>query len=309
MPFPDVVTEPVSHPLAPFLQPARRFIRRSLLRLPEGLREFVLFGLKMAWSCLFGAGMLGLMIVTHFVWRANFPLHRYDFLFGAAVLIQVVMLWTRLESFDEMKVIFLYHITGTAMEIFKTHMGSWQYPEASLIHIGGVPLFTGFMYGSVGSFIARAIRVFDMRFSNYPKAWATWVLAVVIYINFFTHHFIPDLRVAIFAATTLIFLRCFVYFRVDRRVLSMPFLLAGTLTSLFLWLAENIGTFTHTWAYPGRGWHLVSIQKVGAWGLLLIISFVTVSLIFPPKAPDSEAQQSQTYRLWLRRLMRGRKTA
>ena len=56
--FGGTMTAPVSHPLAPFLQPARRFIRRSLLALPEGVREFVLFGLKMAWSCLFGAGML-----------------------------------------------------------------------------------------------------------------------------------------------------------------------------------------------------------------------------------------------------------
>jgi len=70
-----------------------------------------------------------------------------------------------------------------------------------------------------------------------------------------------------------------------------PFLLAGTLTAFFLWLAENVGTLTHTWmypgAYPGKSWHMVSIQKMGAWGLLLIISFVTVSLVFPPKAPEA----------------------
>jgi uncharacterized membrane protein YoaT (DUF817 family) len=303
------MTEPVSHPLGPFLQPARRFIRRSLLRLPEPVREFVLFGLKMAWSCLFGAGMLSLLIVTHVVWPRDFPLYRYDFLFGAALVIQAVMLWTRLESFDEMKVIFLYHVTGTIMEIFKTHMGSWQYPEPSLIHIGGVPLFTGFMYGSVGSFIARAIRVFDMRFSNYPKAWVTWWLAVIIYANFFTHHYIPDMRIPIFIVTAVIFWRCFVYFRVDRRVLSMPFLLAGTLTSLFLWLAENIGTYTHTWSYPGKGWHLVSIEKMGAWGLLLIISFVTVSLVFPPRAPDNDTERKQNYIFWLRSLICGQKNA
>jgi len=82
----------------------------------------------------------------------------------------------------------------------------------------------------------------------------------------------------------------------------MPYLLAGTLTAFFLWLAENIGTFTHTWAYPGKTWHLVSIQKMGAWGLLLIISFVTVTLIFKPKAPDGEAEKSGGYRFWFRRL-------
>ena len=290
------------HPLAPFLQPARRLIRRALVRLPAGLREFVLFGLKMAWSCLFGGAMLFLMIATHVFWPHNSPIHRYDFLFGSALVIQVLMLWTKLESFDELKVILLYHVTGTIMEVFKTHIGSWIYPEPSIFHIGGVSPFTGFMYGSVGSFIARATRVFDMRFSHYPQAWATWLLAIAIYVNFFTHHYVWDARYVIFAVCGLLFWRSFVYFRVDRRTLSMPFLLAGNLTAFFLWLAENIGTYTHTWSYPGKGWHLVSLQKMGAWGLLLIISFVTVSLIFPPKPPESETQRQAGYRSWLKSL-------
>ncbi len=294
------MAEPASHPLAPFLQPARRAIHRALDRLPQPVAEFILFGLKMAWSCLFGACMLALMIATHLWWPAHSPVYRYDFLFVMALIIQGLMLWTRLETFREMQVILLYHVTGTVMEIFKTHVGSWIYPEGAWFHIAGVPLFTGFMYGSVGSFIARAIRVFDMRFSHYPKPWVTWCLAIAIYINFFSHHYIWDLRNLIFVACWAIFFRSFVFFRVDKRVLSMPFILAGTLTAFFLWLAENIGTFTHTWAYPGKGWHLVSIQKMGAWGLLLVISFVTVSLVFPPKAPDGEA--SSSYRLWLRGL-------
>ena len=301
------MTTPVAHPLAPFLQPARRWIRRTLLRLPTGLREFLLFGLKMAWSCLFGAAMLSLMIATHFVWPQHAPLYRYDFLLLCALVIQGLMLWTRLESLDEMKVILLYHAIGTAMEVFKTHVGSWIYPEPSLFHIGGVPLFTGFMYGSVGSFIARAIRVFDMRFSNYPSLWTTCGLAIAIYINFFSHHYIWDLRNVIFVAAAALYARTFVFFRVDERIHSMPFLLAGTLTSFFLWLAENIGTYTHTWSYPGRGWHLVSIQKMGAWGLLLIISFVTVSLVFPPKLPDRESEREIGYRSWLKMLRRSNK--
>ncbi|MFX4906853.1 DUF817 family protein, partial [Acinetobacter baumannii] len=75
----------------------------------------------------------------------------------------------RLESFDEAKVIFVYHVVGTVMEIFKTHMGSWSYPEEAIIRIGGVPLFTGFMYASVGSYMARVMRICDMRFEHYPK--------------------------------------------------------------------------------------------------------------------------------------------
>ena len=291
-----------THPLGPFLQPARRLIRRTLLALPEGPREFILFGLKMAWSCLFGAAMLSLMILTHLWWPHNLPIHRYDFLFGGALVIQALMLWSRLESIDEMKVIGLYHVIGTVMEVFKTHMGSWAYPEPSIFHIGGVPLFTGFMYGSVGSFIARAVRVFDMRFSHYPKPWATWILAIAIYANFYADSFGYDFRLYIFVAAALLFRRVFVYFRADQRIRSMPLLLAAILTAFFLWLAENVGTLTHTWAYPGKSWTLVPLAKMAAWGLLLIISFVTVTLVFPPKAPDSEDERTGGYRSWLRNL-------
>lgn len=303
---PEPVQHRPSHPLAPFLQPARRLIRATITRLPEPVAEFVLFGLKMAWSCLFGGALLVLMIVTALVWPDNAPVHRYDFLLLCALLIQAMLVWTRLETVDEVKVIFLYHLTGTVMEIFKTHMGSWTYPEEAVFRIAGVPLFTGFMYGSVGSFIARAIRVFDMRFSHYPKAWITWLLAIAIYVNFFTHHFVWDARYVLFALIAAVFLRSFVFFRIDQRVHSMPFLLAGTLTAFFLWLAENVGTLTRTWVYAGQAtaeaWRPVSLHKMGAWGLLLIISFVTVSLIFAPKPPEGEAEREGGYRAWWRRL-------
>ncbi len=296
------MADTAAHPLAPFLQPARRFIRRTLLRLPPGWREFVLFGLKMAWSCLFGGAMLSLLIATHLFWPAHAAIHRYDFLFGAAIIIQIGMLWSRLETFGEMKVILLYHLIGTAMEVFKTHTGSWTYPEASVFHIGGVPLFTGFMYGAVGSFIARAIRVFDMRFSHFPPAWQPRLLAVAIYGNFFADHIGWDFRFVLFALAGLIFWKSFIFFRIDKAHRSMPLLLSATLTAFFLWLAENIGTFTGTWRYPGRGFHLVPLDKMGAWGLLLIISFVTVTLVFPPKAPDSQVERTGGYRSWLQSL-------
>ncbi|HVK43140.1 MAG TPA: DUF817 family protein, partial [Phenylobacterium sp.] len=33
--------------------------------------EFLLFGLKQAWACLFGGAMLALLILTHFFWPAD----------------------------------------------------------------------------------------------------------------------------------------------------------------------------------------------------------------------------------------------
>ena len=40
----------------------------------------------------------------------------------------------------------IFHVVGTAMEVFKTAVGSWIYPGDAFFRIGGVPLFTGFMY-------------------------------------------------------------------------------------------------------------------------------------------------------------------
>lgn len=274
--------EPVSPPLALWLQPLRIKINSAIDKLPPPLAEFLLFGLKMAWSCLFAGAILFLLICTHFFWPVGALIARYDFLLLAAILIQCFMLWTKLESFEELKVIMAYHIIGTIMEIFKTHVGSWEYPEDSIVRINGVPLFTGFMYGTVGSFMARAIRVFEMRFDNYPKAHLTILISIAIYINFFSHHYIFDLRYFIFAAIAAVYWRTIIQFRPKATFRKMPLLLAAFLSSFFMWIAENVGTFTKTWVYAGQtenGWRLVSIQKMGSWFLLLFISFTIVMII------------------------------
>jgi len=139
--------------------------------------EFLLFGLKQAWACLFGGLMLALLVGTRLLWPADAALHRYDFLVVAALAIQFGLLALRLERPDEALVILIFHVVGTVMEVFKTAHGSWVYPEPSLMRIGGVPLFSGFMYACVGSYIARAWRLFDIRFEQYPPAWTPWFLA------------------------------------------------------------------------------------------------------------------------------------
>ena len=74
----------------------------------------------------------------------------------------------------EAKVILMFHAVGTVMEIFKTSAGSWIYPEANLLRIGGVPLFTGFMYAAVGSYLARVWRLFDFRFRAHRRWRPRW---------------------------------------------------------------------------------------------------------------------------------------
>lgn len=246
--------------------------------------EFLLFGLKQAWACLFGALMLALLLGTHLFWPDDLPLARYDFLVIASVTIQLLLLALKLERWDEAAVILIFHLVGTAMEIFKTAHGSWIYPEDSLLKIGGVPLFTGFMYACVGSYIARAWRLFDFTFIRYPPFWSAHVLAVLIYVNFFTHHYVTDIRLGLFALSALLFGRTWIVFTPDRAARRMPLLLGLMLVALFIWLAENLGTLAGAWIYPSQteGWHMVSPQKLGAWYLLMTISFVLVSLVHRP---------------------------
>jgi uncharacterized membrane protein YoaT (DUF817 family) len=256
--------------------------------LSGALIEFIVFGLKQAWACLFGGLMLAAVIATHYFWPQGSALARYDFLFLFALGVQISMLLFKLEKFEEAKVILIFHLVGTVMELFKTHAGSWVYPEANLFRIGGVPLFSGFMYAAVGSYIARVTRIFDMRYSNYPDIRLTFALAAAVYINFFTHHFTIDVRFGLFAFTALLFWNTWVHYRVFRFRHRMPLIVGFFLVALFIWAAENIGTYSRAWLYPGQenGWTPVSISKLGAWYLLMIISFVLVTIVHRPKRPD-----------------------
>ena len=273
-------------PLAPFIAREARLAewasRRAVTRWTY---EFIRFGVKQAWACLFGAIMLGLLLITHLVYPSGAPLARYDFLVLAAVGIQALMLATKFETWEEAKVILLFHVVGTAMEVFKTSVGSWVYPEPSLLRIGGVPLFTGFMYAAVGSFIARTWRLFDFRFTRHPPSWMVQTLAVAIYANFFLDHFGVDLRIALFVAAFAIFGRTWIHYRVWRVYRRMPLLAANFLTAAFVWAGENIGTFAHAWMYPSQaaGWRLVGFAKLSSWFLLLVISYALVALVNRPR--------------------------
>lgn len=254
---------------------------RARGRVAAGAYEFLCFGLKQASACLFGGLMVALLLASWRWYPREAWLARYDFLTLAALAVQGVLLAAKLESREEARVILLFHVVGTAMELFKTAVGSWNYPELSLLRLGGVPLFTGFMYAAVGSYIARAWRLFDFRFTRHPPFGATVALAAAIYLNFFTHHYLPDVRPLLFAAVAWLFGPCWIHFRIRRAHRRMPLLLGFVLVALFIWLAENVGTFSHAWLYPAqrRGWHLVPSGKLGAWLLLMIISYVMVSAL------------------------------
>jgi uncharacterized membrane protein YoaT (DUF817 family) len=101
-------------------------------------------------------------------------------------------------------------------------------------------------------------------------------------------------RLALFAAMTMLFWRTRVYFTVWRRPRWMPLLVGWFLVATFIWLAENLGTFARAWTYPGQEheWHPVTPMKLGAWYLLMYISFVLVAAVHEPRRREPAMAQT-----------------
>lgn len=266
---------PTNHDVLAWQQRALRVIRR----LPGGW--LIAFTVRQAWAALFGALMLLGIVVTSYV--ALPGLTRYDWLFVWAVAIQVFMLATKLERPREVLTIILFHFIGLMMELFKTSaiIGSWHYPGDAYFRIATVPLFSGFMYAAVGSYIARAWRVLHLNLQSYPKRLYTYLLAAAIYINFFSHHYMYDLRWVLLALVIVLYGRTNVTYAINCTRHRMPLVAGFGLITCFIWLAENIGTYTKSWLYPDQvaAWHIVSPHKLVSWLLLMVISFIMIDAL------------------------------
>ena len=101
-----------------------------------------------------------------------------------------------MENLREVMVLSAFHVLGTILELFKTspQIGSWSYPEPAFFRIGTVPLYSGFMYSAVSSYMNQAWKVFSLRLENVPLYRISTGLAGLAYLNFFTHHYIGDFR-------------------------------------------------------------------------------------------------------------------
>ena len=251
----------------------------GVARLPRALTEFLYFGVKEARACLFA----GLFFAAIFlVPRAGvLGLPRYDVLLLIALAIQAFMVWSKLETLDELKAISLFHVVGFALEVYKTspQIGSWSYPDFAYTKLFGVPLFSGFMYAAVGSYVIQAWRLLDVRIRHHPPYWLATLVAVAIYANFFTHHWIGDYRWYIAACALGVYARTTVVFRPLDRDRRMPMLLAFVLIGFFIWLAENFSTFFGIWQYPDQigAWSTVHVGKWSSWSLLVVMTFTIVA--------------------------------
>lgn len=254
-------------------------VRPELAGMSRFAIEFLYFGLKQARACLFVA----LFFATVFTLPRGGVLGvpRYDVLLIAALAIQFWMVWAKLETWDELKAICLFHAVGFALEYFKTSNGirAWSYPDFAYTKIGGVPLFSGFMYAAVCSYMIQSWRLLDLHVKNHPPYWLAWIAALLIYANFFTHHFIGDYRWYIAAFALGIYARTTVDYRPYDRPRTMPLLLAFVLIGFNIWLAENISTFFGVWKYPNQmgAWATVHVGKWSSWSLLVIMTFTIVA--------------------------------
>ncbi|MGP9491902.1 DUF817 family protein [Psychrobacter sp. AOP7-B1-24] len=240
-------------------------------------------------SALFGILLLLAFVLTNYMSWPIFGIYRYDVLLAYALIVQFFLIYFKLETLREVWVIAIFHIMAMAMELFLTHpkIGAWHYPEQAVFRIANVPLFAGFMYSAVGSFLARGLRLFNTSFTNLPSLVWVSLLVVLSYANFFTKFFVPDIRNILFIISVILFWKTKIFFQIytethlqlyNAKQYPLPFLPLLLCLAFLVWVAENIATFANIWRYPSQvdSWHMVGWGKLGSWYLLLILSLVLV---------------------------------
>lgn len=272
-----------------------RYRRHTSSRLATPILQLLNFGYHQAMSCIFPVAIFVTLSLSSLV---DLPyVHRYDAILLVLLFVQYAMYRSGLESRDELKVICVFHLIGLALEIYKVGMGSWAYPEPAYTKLFGVPLYSGFMYASVASYMCQAWRRLRMEMTGWPGMIAAGTLGAAIYLNFFTHHYIPDYRWWLAALVLIVFSRTWVIYRVRTQTYRMPLTLSFVLVGFFIWLAENIATYFQAWKYPDQheGWRMVGLGKISSWFLLVIISVIIVAQLKHVKAgrnaADSQSPQ------------------
>lgn len=243
----------------------------------EALMQLLHFGYQQAMSCIFPVMIFGTLAISKWL---NVPfIYRYDLILLVLIAAQYLMYRSGLETLDEIKVICVFHIIGLALELYKVQMGSWSYPEQGYSKLFGVPLYSGFMYASVASYMCQVWRRLKMDMTGWPGMVPASALGAAIYLNFFTHHFIPDFRWWLMALVAIVFWKTWIHYTVRTKTYRMPLTIAFLLVGFFIWLAENIATFFGAWKYPNQQeiWQPVGFGKISSWFLLVIISVIIVA--------------------------------
>src|SRR4051812_39768256 len=193
------------------------------------MRQLLRFGWAEAQCCLFAALIfLGLALVR----VVPLPIDPADALLLWCLALTVVLWLVGWETGREVAVIFGFHLVGLALELFKVRQGSWSYPDTGAATIDGVPLYSGFMYAAVGSYVCQAWRRVELRITGY-RARATACVAALVYLNFFTSHVVWDARVLLALALLYVTRRTWVQFTIGARRYEMPLALSFVLIGFF----------------------------------------------------------------------------
>ena len=108
--------------------------------------------LRFAWlearACAFAVVIFAGLALSTLV---PLPIARYDALLVYGVVATLAFWALRLETGREVLGTLAFHLVGLVFEVLKVRLGSWSYPEEALTKIGGVPLYSGFMYAAMGS--------------------------------------------------------------------------------------------------------------------------------------------------------------
>ena len=216
---------------------------------------------------------------------------RYDFLFLAALAIQLahagVPAGNAVRSQGHPDLPRRRHGHGDIQDLRRLV----DLSGGELFRIGGVPLFSGFMYAAVGSYLARISRIFDMRYTQYPPLWATVLLAVGDLCQFLRAPF--HRRYALGAVRG--------HGAALSSARSCITASSASATACRCWWAScwsRCSSGSPRTSAHGRapGSILVSTtagrtfrsSKLGSWYLLMIISFVLVTLVHRPRKLDTE---------------------
>jgi uncharacterized membrane protein YoaT (DUF817 family) len=246
-------------------------------KIRAAVRQLFVFGLLQARCCAFAFALLGGIAASRLL--PELPVARYDIVLVYGIALAVLARRLGWDSARDTAVIAGCHLIGLLFELVKVRLGSWSYPEPALTKFAGVPLYGGFLYSAVGSYACRAWQLLDLRLTGYrPRIMA--VLACAIYINFFSHHWLPDARWVLAALMLCATAGTWVYYTVGAGRYRMPLALTFSLIGFFLWVAENAATYVGAWSYPDQldGWQPVSPAKAGAWALLISVTFVLVAV-------------------------------
>jgi uncharacterized membrane protein YoaT (DUF817 family) len=261
----------------------------------EYLGEVKGFILRQAQACIFPLFIFVVLATTKFINVPGIP--RYDLLLLLCLTFQWMMVRTGLEERREVLVICIFHALGLAMEIYKVSKGSWMYPDFGYSKVYGVPLYSGFMYASVASYLCQSWRCFDMKFTRWPKIEIAAVLGVLIYGNFYTNAYIVDIRFVLIPAVLWFFRGTYVSFLTsDSRRRTVPLCVALLFVALLVWTAENWATILGAYSYPHQVvvWGFVKFRIFASWFLLIVVSAVIIGIVrgvYEESLNDEQAEE------------------